>query len=209
MGTGVKNITLELDKTEESRDCFRREVESVWLEFYSGKKEGLASSSVSKNKIPQSVTCGSSTTEKLDIDSLFPSDTKIEHCSRKQKVDCTGSGVNDGQGNRECDWSSEIKVLEESSDRDQEQRTDSSDRGSGGKEQCRDTSSKWYADGRSTVSSQSDRAGICIEPRVCMIGLHCCGDLTPTMMEFFIELECVKVLCCVSCCFHRMELQGK
>ncbi|KAJ8306713.1 hypothetical protein KUTeg_015754 [Tegillarca granosa] len=45
-------------------------------------------------------------------------------------------------------------------------------------------------------------------PRVLMIGLHCCGDLTPTMMDYFLKLDIVKGLCCVSCCYHRMNFDG-
>lgn len=42
-------------------------------------------------------------------------------------------------------------------------------------------------------------------PNIVMIGLHCCGDLTPTMMRYFTSLEYVRGLCCVSCCYHRMR----
>ncbi|XP_076081227.1 uncharacterized protein LOC143052160 [Mytilus galloprovincialis] len=42
-------------------------------------------------------------------------------------------------------------------------------------------------------------------PSILMIGLHCCGDLTPTMMKFFSSLDDIKGLCCVSCCYHRMK----
>ncbi|XP_063436455.1 probable methyltransferase-like protein 25 [Mytilus trossulus] len=42
-------------------------------------------------------------------------------------------------------------------------------------------------------------------PSILMIGLHCCGDLTPTMMKFFSGLDNIKGLCCVSCCYHRMK----
>ena len=45
-------------------------------------------------------------------------------------------------------------------------------------------------------------------PRVCMVGLHCCGDLTPTMLKCFQELNCIRSLCCVSCCYHRMKFDG-
>ena len=47
------------------------------------------------------------------------------------------------------------------------------------------------------------------EPQVCMVGLHCCGDLTPTMLKCFRELDCIRSLCCVSCCYHRMKYNGK
>ncbi|XP_021342817.1 methyltransferase-like protein 25 isoform X2 [Mizuhopecten yessoensis] len=45
-------------------------------------------------------------------------------------------------------------------------------------------------------------------PRALMIGLHCCGDLTPTMMEYFRCLDFVRGLCCVSCCYHRMKVKA-
>ncbi|KAH3875305.1 uncharacterized protein LOC127869377 isoform X1 [Dreissena polymorpha] len=41
--------------------------------------------------------------------------------------------------------------------------------------------------------------------RVCMIGLHCCGDLTPTILRYFVRTDWITSLCCVSCCYHRME----
>lgn len=47
------------------------------------------------------------------------------------------------------------------------------------------------------------------QPRVCMVGLHCCGDLTPTMLKCFNDLDCIRSLCCVSCCYHRMKYDGK
>ncbi|XP_045184754.2 uncharacterized protein LOC123542814 [Mercenaria mercenaria] len=42
-------------------------------------------------------------------------------------------------------------------------------------------------------------------PQLCMVGLHCCGDLTPTMLKHFVELDQITSLCCVSCCYHRMN----
>jgi hypothetical protein len=39
----------------------------------------------------------------------------------------------------------------------------------------------------------------------CMIGLHCCGDLTPTMLKMFCDIEELTCLVCVSCCYHNME----
>ena len=48
-----------------------------------------------------------------------------------------------------------------------------------------------------------------VGPQVCMVGLHCCGDLTPTMLKCFQELDCIRSLCCVSCCYHRMKYNGK
>lgn len=45
-------------------------------------------------------------------------------------------------------------------------------------------------------------------PQLCMVGLHCCGDLTPTMLKYFVELDAVTSLCCISCCYHRMKFSG-
>ncbi|XP_062597462.1 probable methyltransferase-like protein 25 [Saccostrea cucullata] len=41
-----------------------------------------------------------------------------------------------------------------------------------------------------------------------LIGLHCCGDLTPAMLRMYLEVTFVKGLCCVSCCYHRMTKHG-
>lgn len=40
--------------------------------------------------------------------------------------------------------------------------------------------------------------------RCLLIGLHCCGDLTPAMLKVYSEADFVRGLCCVSCCYHRM-----
>ncbi|XP_064596483.1 methyltransferase-like protein 25B isoform X2 [Liolophura sinensis] len=46
------------------------------------------------------------------------------------------------------------------------------------------------------------------EVKVCMTGLHCCGDLTSTMLKYFTKLDCVTLLAGVSCCYHRMALSS-
>lgn len=63
-----------------------------------------------------------------------------------------------------------------------------------------------------TVVDQGHMGGhnVCsIVPNILMIGLHCCGDLTPTMLRYFTELKYIRGLCCVSCCYHRMTFDGK
>lgn len=45
-------------------------------------------------------------------------------------------------------------------------------------------------------------------PTFCMVGLHCCGDLTPIMLQNFTDLDHITSLCCVSCCYHRMNFNG-
>lgn len=45
--------------------------------------------------------------------------------------------------------------------------------------------------------------------RCLLIGLHCCGDLTPAMLKVYSEADFVRGLCCVSCCYHRMVSEGK
>lgn len=44
--------------------------------------------------------------------------------------------------------------------------------------------------------------------KVCMTGLHCCGDLTPTMLKYFTKLDCVTLLAGVGCCYHRMAVKS-
>ena len=44
--------------------------------------------------------------------------------------------------------------------------------------------------------------------RVCMVGLHCCGDLTPTMLRVFTRQPELRSLVCVSCCYHHMTYLG-
>lgn len=43
--------------------------------------------------------------------------------------------------------------------------------------------------------------------RCLLIGLHCCGDLTPAMLKVYSDTDFVRGLCCVSCCYHRMVSQ--
>ncbi|KAI8503303.1 hypothetical protein Bbelb_191240 [Branchiostoma belcheri] len=40
----------------------------------------------------------------------------------------------------------------------------------------------------------------------CMVGLHCCGDLCPTMLKMFTSVERLSCLVCVSCCYHGMSI---
>ncbi len=44
---------------------------------------------------------------------------------------------------------------------------------------------------------------------VCMIGLHCCGSLTPTMLKVMTKMEDIQALVCVGCCYHSMQITGK
>ena len=44
---------------------------------------------------------------------------------------------------------------------------------------------------------------------VCMVGLHCCGSLTPTMMKAFLDTPEISSLVCVSCCYHGIQRNGK
>ncbi|XP_076438925.1 uncharacterized protein LOC143277871 [Babylonia areolata] len=41
--------------------------------------------------------------------------------------------------------------------------------------------------------------------RVCVVGLHCCGDLTPAVLRLFRAVDFLQALCCVSCCYHKMQ----
>ena len=66
--------------------------------------------------------------------------------------------------------------------------------------------------GASKVENAEDAVGVPQTQNVdnvCMIGLHCCGPLTPTMIELFLHCDGVKSLVCVSCCYHSMPVNGK
>lgn len=43
------------------------------------------------------------------------------------------------------------------------------------------------------------------DPQVCLVGLHCCGDLTPSTIKQFCALDECKVLICMGCCYHRLS----
>lgn len=46
------------------------------------------------------------------------------------------------------------------------------------------------------------------DSRVCLVGLHCCGDLTPSTLKQFSDIEQCRVLVCVGCCYHRLSMNG-
>jgi len=39
----------------------------------------------------------------------------------------------------------------------------------------------------------------------CLVGLHCCGDLTPQLLKMFTEIDQFSSLMLVSCCYHKMS----
>ena len=43
----------------------------------------------------------------------------------------------------------------------------------------------------------------------CLVGLHCCGDLTPHLINIFAQLEKIQSLMIVSCCYHKMASTSK
>ncbi|XP_059143011.1 probable methyltransferase-like protein 25 [Physella acuta] len=45
-------------------------------------------------------------------------------------------------------------------------------------------------------------------PAVCLIGLHCCGDLSTSLLTIYTSLKCVKAVCCVCCCYHKMAYKN-
>ena len=54
-----------------------------------------------------------------------------------------------------------------------------------------------------SVTSEMERGGNSL--RVCLIGLHCCGDLTPAMLQLYQRVDFLRAMCCVSCCYHKMQ----
>lgn len=42
---------------------------------------------------------------------------------------------------------------------------------------------------------------------VCITGLHACADLSVTILNIFSQLDFVKSLIIMPCCYHRLELQ--
>lgn len=57
------------------------------------------------------------------------------------------------------------------------------------------------------IQKYSSRYGFDI-PTICLTGLHCCGDLSPAMLQYFTHLDSIRSLCFVSCCYHRMVEHG-
>lgn len=47
------------------------------------------------------------------------------------------------------------------------------------------------------------------EPRIALIGLHACGDLTVTALKLSVVGSLVKGLVVMPCCYHRMTLSNE
>ncbi|GAB1599508.1 methyltransferase-like protein 25B [Argonauta hians] len=45
----------------------------------------------------------------------------------------------------------------------------------------------------------------CADAPIMLMGLHCCGDLTPTVLNTFMQMHEACTLCCISCCYHKMD----
>ncbi|KAJ9576401.1 hypothetical protein L9F63_006757, partial [Diploptera punctata] len=43
----------------------------------------------------------------------------------------------------------------------------------------------------------------------CMVGLHICGDLAVTAIQLFMQIEVIKLMIIVPCCYHKMALIGE
>lgn len=57
------------------------------------------------------------------------------------------------------------------------------------------------------TEARSAKFGQC-HTAVCLVGLHCCGDLTPSVLKQFCEMDECKALVCMGCCYHRMNPIG-
>ncbi|KAK7466607.1 hypothetical protein BaRGS_00033406 [Batillaria attramentaria] len=57
-----------------------------------------------------------------------------------------------------------------------------------------------------TITKERETDAVNHSLRVCLIGLHCCGDLTPALLRLFERVEFIRAVCCVSCCYHKMQL---
>lgn len=44
-----------------------------------------------------------------------------------------------------------------------------------------------------------------VDSKSCLVGLHCCGDLTPQLLDIFTKTERFSSLMLVSCCYHKMS----
>lgn len=45
------------------------------------------------------------------------------------------------------------------------------------------------------------------DAKTCVVGLHACADLSVTILKLFLEIEQVKCLALMPCCYHRLELK--
>lgn len=47
---------------------------------------------------------------------------------------------------------------------------------------------------------------ISITGKVCITGLHCCGDLSPHILKIFSSISLSSVLILIPCCYHKLSL---
>lgn len=45
-------------------------------------------------------------------------------------------------------------------------------------------------------------------PPIIICGLHACGDLTPTIMRLFVQLDAIRGMACIGCCYNLVSVQG-
>jgi SAM-dependent methyltransferase len=50
-----------------------------------------------------------------------------------------------------------------------------------------------------------DNLNSLVDADSCLVGLHCCGDLTPQLLNIFIKSQRFSSLMLVSCCYHKMR----
>jgi len=50
-----------------------------------------------------------------------------------------------------------------------------------------------------------DKLTSLIPDQSCLVGLHCCGDLTPDLLNIFLKLPGFFTVILVSCCYHKMS----
>lgn len=73
---------------------------------------------------------------------------------------------------------------------------------------CNDT----YKEERTTIMIQyycKIFLTIIVDDRVCLSGLHACGDLSATMIKVFVNLDCAKTLSSVGCCYMKLSCEAE
>ncbi|ESO12643.1 hypothetical protein HELRODRAFT_159218 [Helobdella robusta] len=55
---------------------------------------------------------------------------------------------------------------------------------------------------KTNARAENGESGI---PDMCLVGLHCCGDLSVSTIKTFCQLKSIKLLLLFSCCYHSMK----
>ncbi len=196
----VKSRTFTLQDTVDSFAEFNHIIGTVWPHTQTENNTTLSGNDNCINAINSKCENCMETSAKRNFRSLEGcNEAQVSDKSKSQRygvsVKCDeASAQNDSSVNlikTDVDTETSADLRKAKSD-ESHQRTNTDSKHPGNKKDKEDVNS-----GDNVISSG-----------ICMIGLHCCGPLTPAILHLFHMEPQIKALVCLSCCYHNMNVQG-